>query len=110
MKFMLQFCYHRGGEDYGFERVCESNHGLSNGKHYGSSVLEILFEYYDTQRRIDSDEIRARYNKLYEQINHRPIKEITEIEMPMYWLISEYEARGFKEGVKVGLILSEELN
>ena len=75
----------------------------------GGSVLEILFEYYDTQRRIDSDEIRTRYNKLYEQINHKPIKEITEIEMPMYWLISEYEARGFKEGVKVGLMLANEL-
>lgn len=75
----------------------------------GKEVLDILFEYYDTQRRIDGEEIRSEYNKLYEQINHRSIHEITEIEMPLYELINLYEMRGFKEGVKVGLILSNEL-
>lgn len=75
----------------------------------GSSVLEILFEYYDTQHRIDGEQIRAEYNKLYEQINHKSIHEITEIEMPLYELINLYEMRGFKEGVKVGLLLVEEL-
>lgn len=76
----------------------------------GREVLGILFEYYDTQRRIDSEEIRAEYDKLYEQINHKPIREITQIELPLHELISFYETRGFKEGIKVGVMLAKELN
>lgn len=75
----------------------------------GREVLDILFEYYDTQRRIDSEEIRVEYEKLYEQINHKSIREITQIELPLHELVGQYEMRGFKEGVKVGIRLLDEL-
>lgn len=75
----------------------------------GEQVLDALFEYYDSNRRLDSQEIRAAYDLFYEQINHKPIREIIEFELPLFSLVSQYEIRGFKEGVKVGVMLANEL-
>ena len=76
----------------------------------GEQVLDALFEYYDSNRKLDSKEIRAAYERFYEQINHKPIREIIPFELPLFALVNQYEIRGFKEGVKVGLMLANELN
>ena len=75
----------------------------------GEQVLDALLEYYDSNRKLDSQEIRAAYDLFYEQINHKPIREIIEFELPLYGLVHEYEIRGFKVGVKVGVMLANEL-
>lgn len=75
----------------------------------GEEVLGALFEYYDSNRKLDSQEIREAYDAFYEQINHKPIKEIIQFELPLFGLVQQYEVRGFKEGVKVGLMLANEL-
>lgn len=75
----------------------------------GEQVLDALFEYYDSNRKLDGQEIRAAYNLFYEQINHKLIREIIEFELPMFSLVNQYEIRGFKEGVKVGVMLASEL-
>lgn len=75
----------------------------------GEQVLDALFEYYDSNRKLDSQEIRAAYDRFYEQINHKPIREIIEFELPLYGVVHQYEIRAFKEGVKVGVLLANEL-
>lgn len=75
----------------------------------GKEVLSVLFKTYDSVREFDGNDIVSAYERLYETINHKPINEITEIEISLHELVMEYEKRGFKEGVKVGLLLANEL-
>ena len=58
---------------------------------------------------IQSAVLTAKLERIYEKINHKPIEEITGIEHALYELINLYEMRGFKEGIKVGLLLAHEL-
>ena len=75
----------------------------------GAEVLNILYEHYTFDRKTDSKEIREAYSRLYEKINHKSIQEISLIEWPLNELVTQFEMRGFKEGVKVGLMLAEEV-
>ena len=75
----------------------------------GAEVLNILYEHYMFDRKTDSLEIREAYSRLYEKINHMPIREISLIEWPLTELVTPFEMRGFKEGVKVAIRLLGEL-
>ncbi len=76
----------------------------------GAEVLNILYEHYMFDRKTDSKEIREAYSRLYEKINHMPIREISLIEWPLNELVTQFEMRGFKEGVKVGIKLAVEID
>ena len=75
----------------------------------GAEVLNILYEHYMFDRKTDSKEIREAYSRLYEKINNKSIQEISLIEWPLNELVTQFVMRGFKEGVKVGIRLLDEL-
>ena len=75
----------------------------------GQKVIDVLYDFYDSQRFVADEKLLSEYNVLYEQINHKSIREITEIELPLHRLINQYEMRAFREGIKIGLLLANEL-
>ena len=75
----------------------------------GGWITNIVFEHYIFGHKTDSLKIREAYSRLYEKINHMPIREISLIEWPLTELVTQFEMRGFKEGVKVGVRLLYEL-
>lgn len=75
----------------------------------GQTILDALYDHYTEARKSDSEEINCRYKELYEAMNGKTLKEIGEIERPVYFLTTSFESRGFKEGVKVGVRLANEV-
>ena len=74
------------------------------------SILEMLFDAYNDTTGMDNEEIKADFERLYEIINGKPLKEIDEIIYAVCTLCRDHEKAGFIEGVKVGMRLEKELN
>lgn len=75
----------------------------------GDSVLTMLYECYNESNPFDNDQIRADFHALYELMNGKPLREIDEIIYPVCTLCRDHERSGFVDGVKVGVLLSDEL-
>ena len=75
----------------------------------GDSVLTMLYECYSENNPFDNDQIRADFHILYELMNEKPLREIDAIIYPVCTLCRDHERSGFVDGVKVGVLLSEEL-
>ena len=75
----------------------------------GDSVLTMLYECYNESNPFDSEQIRSDFHALYEAMNGKTLREMDEIVYPVCTLCRDHEKAGFAEGVKVGMILSTEL-
>lgn len=75
----------------------------------GESILTLLYEAYSDSNRMDDAQIKADFNELYHLMNGMELKEMDRIIYPVCTLCRDHERSGFVEGVKVGMILSEEL-
>lgn len=73
------------------------------------SILDLLFDAYNDTTGMDNEEIKADFERLYEIINGKPLKEIDEIIYAVCTLCRDHEKAGFIEGVKVGIGLGQEL-
>ena len=73
------------------------------------SILEMLFDAYNDTTGMDNEAIKADFERLYEIINGKPLKEIDEIIYAVCTLCRDQEKAGFVEGVKVGIGLAQEL-
>ena len=73
------------------------------------SILEMLFDAYNDTTGMDNEAIKADFERLYEIINGKPLKEIDEIIYAVCTLCRDHEKTGFIEGVKVGIGLGQEL-
>ena len=73
------------------------------------SILEMLFDAYNDTTGMDNEAIKADFERLYEIINGKPLKEIDEIIYAVCTLCRDHEKAGFIEGVKVGIGLGQEL-
>ena len=76
----------------------------------GDSVLTMLFECYNESNPYDNEQIVADFHVLYEAMNGKTLREMDEVIYPVCTLCRDHEKAGFVEGVKVGLLLSIELN
>ena len=76
---------------------------------YGESVLSILYECYNENHPYDNEEIKADFNALYQAMNGMPLREMDKVIYPVCKLCRDHEQTGFIEGIKVGMLLSEEL-
>ncbi len=72
------------------------------------SLLEMLFNVYTEFNGFDNEIIRNDFNKLYEVMNGKTLREIDEIIYPVCTLCRDHEKTGFEEGVKVGIRLVQE--
>ena len=59
---------------------------------------------------MDNDQIKDDFNALYQAMNGMELKEMDEIIYPVCTLCRDHEKAGFVDGVKVGILLWQELN
>ena len=75
----------------------------------GESVLCILYECHNENHPYDNDQIKADFNELYHRMNGMDLREMDKIIYPVCTLCRDHEKAGFVEGVKIGVMLSREL-
>lgn len=73
------------------------------------SVLEMLYEAYSESTNMSNDQIRKDFDALYEAMNGKTLQECDQVIHPVCSLCREHERNGFIHGVKVGLLLRQEL-
>ena len=85
------------------------NHALEQVE--GESLLDVLYENYDTFWGDDDDTIRSFFGGIYDVLSDKPLQETDEIINSVCTLATYYERRGFTEGIKTGirLVIKESL-
>ena len=75
------------------------------------SVLGFLCgAYYDQNCNSDSEEIKQAFEDLYEAMNGKTLREKDEVIYAVCRLCRGHQQTGFVDGVKIGILLSQELN
>ena len=75
----------------------------------GESVLSMLYECYNENNPYDNAQIRSDFNELYQQMNGMPLREMDNIVYPVCKLCRDHEKAGFIEGIRLGVLLTQEL-
>ena len=75
----------------------------------GESVLTMLYECYNENNPYDNEQIRSDFNELYQQMNGMPLREMDNIVYPVCELCRDHEKAGFIEGIRLGVLLAQEL-
>ena len=73
------------------------------------SVLGRLYESYSESNAMYDDEIKADFHALYEAMNGMPLREMDKIVYPVCTLCRSHQKTGFIEGVRIGVLLCNEL-
>lgn len=73
------------------------------------SVLGLLYEAHSESNAMYDDEIKADFHALYEAMNGMPLREMDQIVYPVCTLCRSHQKSGFIEGVRVGVMLCDEL-
>ena len=75
------------------------------------SVLGFLCgAYYDQNCNSDSEEIKQAFEELYEAMNGKTLREKDEVIYAVCRLCRSHQQTGFVDGIKLGILLSQELN
>ena len=74
-----------------------------------NSVLEMLYEAYSESSAMYDDEIKADFHALYEAMHGMPLREMDKIIYPVCTLCRDHQKSGFIEGVRLGVLLCDEL-
>ena len=75
------------------------------------SVLGFLCgAYYDQNCNSDSEEIKQAFEDLYEAMNGKTLREKDEVIYAVCRLCRGHQQTGFVDGIKLGILLSQELN
>ena len=82
---------------------------LTTQQSTNQNILDLLFDAYNDTTGMDNEAIKADFERLYEIMNGKPLKEIDEIIYTVCTLCRDHEKAGFVEGVKVGIGLGQEL-
>ena len=82
---------------------------LTTQQSTNQNILDLLYDAYNDTTGMDNEEIKADFERLYQLMNGKPLKEIDEIIYAVCTLCRDHEKTGFIEGVKVGIGLGQEL-
>ena len=74
------------------------------------SVLAMLYECHNENNPYDNEKIRADFEVLYRQMNGMPLQEVDRVIYPVCTLCRDHEREGFVEGVRMGVLLAQELS
>ena len=75
------------------------------------SVLDFLCgAYYDQNCNSDSEEVKQAFEDLYEAMNGKTLREKDEVIYAVCSLCRGHQQTGVVDGVKLGVLLSQELN
>ena len=85
--------------------------GADNPSNYGDadSVWGLLYECFNENNPYDNEQIKADFEELYRQMNGMSLREMDKIVYPVCKLCRDHEESGFVEGVRVGVMLIDEL-
>ena len=75
----------------------------------GESVLTMLYECYNENNPYDNEQVRSDFNELYQQMNGMLLREMDNIVYPVCKLCRDHEKAGFIEGIRLGVLLTQEL-
>lgn len=73
------------------------------------SILGLLYETHSESNAMYDDEIKADFHALYEAMNGMPLREMDQIVYPVCTLCRSHQKSGFIEGVRIGVMLCDEL-
>ena len=73
------------------------------------SILEMLYCRHNECNSLDTEKIKADFEKLYQQMNGMPLREMDRILDVVCALCKDHQMSGFADGIKVGLLLDQEL-
>ena len=76
----------------------------------GESVLTLLYEAYAESNRMDDGAIKEDFNELYRLMNGMDLREMDKIIYPVCTLCRDHQRSGFVEGIKIGMLLLQELD
>ena len=76
----------------------------------GESVLGMLYECHNENSLYDNEQIRAGFNELYRLMNGMELREMDKIIYPVCTLCRDHERAGFVEGIRIGVLLAQELS
>lgn len=85
-------------------------HPTDYGDGDAHSILEMLFICYHQYNRMDTDEIKRDFDRLYADMAGVPLRDMDPIIDTVCSLCSSHEKAGFVTGVKVGFELASELS
>ena len=72
-------------------------------------MLSLLYEAYSDINPMSDPQIKADFQRLYEQMNGMSLREMDQVIDPVCSLCRHHERSGFVQGVQVGVALSKEL-
>ena len=75
----------------------------------GKSVLTMLYEAFAETNPMDDGKLKQDFNDLYELMNGMPLREMDNIVYPVCKLCRDHEKAGFIEGIRLGVLLAQEL-
>lgn len=75
----------------------------------GESVLTMLYECYNENNPYDNKQIRADFNELYQQMHGMPLRDMDRIVYPVCKLCRDHKKAGFIEGIRIGVLLAQEV-
>ena len=75
-----------------------------------ASVLALLYESYIELQGFENEQIKADFNELYRAMNGMELEEMDRVLYPICTLCRDHERSGFIHGIKVGIMLNNELS
>ena len=75
----------------------------------GDSVLTMLYEAYSECNRLGDAQIKDDFHELYQLMNGMDLRDMDRIIYPVCKLCRDHERSGFIEGIKIGIMLENEL-
>ena len=87
-------------------KACLTQRSLDLGDH--ESVLSLLYEAYSDINPMPDPQIKADFQRLYEQMNGMSLREMDQVIDPVRSLCRHHERSGFVHGVQVGVALLKE--
>lgn len=86
-------------------------HIMQNPPSFGEaeSVLEMLYDCHNERNPYDNDQIKADFNALYQQMHGMPLREMDKVIYTVCTLCREHEKAGFIEGIRIGVLLVQEV-
>ena len=72
-------------------------------------ILNMLYEAYNEINLMDDDTVKQDFHELYELMNGMPLREMDQIVYPVCKLCRDHEKAGFIEGIRLGVLLAQEV-
>ena len=78
---------------------------------YGNSdsIFGMLFTTYHQYNQMDTEEIKRDFDRLYTDMTGLSLRDMDPIIDSVCCLVSSHQKSGFIDGIKVGLLIAEEL-